>query len=183
MTELQQEAIIKFRLGKVSRDELEAALGLRLDDSAAVFGLVVAATSARDGAAVECALMLAVETLDRVVKHELDLDVVPTLVELLRAPWHTRHEDTARWLQQLRDPRAVDALFDIATTKFPHFEHDNSYALARKCTWALADIGTPEARTKLEALAGISDPEIAGYARRRLDHWDDEIDRKGARSR
>ena len=183
MTELQQEAILKFRLGKIDRAAVEAALGFRLDDSASIFGLVVAAVASRDGDSAERALLLAVETLHRVVKQEIDLDVVPTLVELLRASWHTRHEDTARWLQELRDPRAVEALFDTATTKFPHFEHDNSYALARKCTWALADIGTPDARAKLELLARNTDAEIAGYAQRRLDHWDSELDRKGPRKR
>lgn len=182
MTELQQ-AIINFRLGRIGREAVESALGFRLDDPAAVFRFLTAAVATRDGAQVGCALMLAVDVLKLVVAGRVDIDVVPTLVELLLARWHTRHEDTALWLQQLRDPRAVDALFETAFSKFPHFEHDNSYALARKCTWALADIGTPEARAKLEEIARRADEEIAGYAQRRLDHWDSELDRKGPRGR
>lgn len=178
MTALQQ-AIVDFRLGRIDRDAIERALGFRLDDPPAVFRFLTAAVEVRDGAQVECALMLAVDVLKLAVDRRVDLDVVPTLVELLRARWHTRHEDTARWLQQLRDPRAVDALFETAFSKFPYLEYDNSYALARKCTWALADIGTPEARAKLEELARGADAEIAGYAQRRLDHWDSELKRKG----
>lgn len=183
MTEVQQRAILDYRLQRVDRAALEAALGFGLDDHAAIFHLLTAAVEARDGTQAYYALLLAVEMLDLVVEQRVELDVVPTLVALLRASWHTRHEDVARWLQQLRDPRAVDALFDAALTKHAHFEHDSSYAFARKCTWALADIGTPEARAYLTRLASGDDAEIAGYAQKRLDQWDDELDRKGPRKR
>ena len=82
------------------------------------------------------------------------------------------------WLQRLRDPRAVDALYAAALTKYEHFYYDDSHAFARKCTWALADIGTPAAQEALRLLAACDDPEVAGYAKKRLDGWTAEADRK-----
>jgi hypothetical protein len=106
------------------------------------------------------------------------LDVVPTLITVLSSPHHYLHEDIALELQHRRDPRAVDALAAAALLKFDYLAFNNSYAFARKCTWALADIGTTAAREKLRALAQNSDEEIAGYAQKRLDNWDDELSRK-----
>jgi hypothetical protein len=105
---------------------------------------------------------------------------VPALIELLAAPWHTRHEDVASTLQSIRDPRSVDALYRAALVKLPYLEYNDSEALARKCTWALADIGTPEARARLEALTTQADETVADFARRRLTRWDEELDRKGS---
>lgn len=107
-----------------------------------------------------------------------DVDVVPILIDLLRSTAHQRHEEVARWLQDLRDPRSIDALYVTASTRYVYLEHDDSHALARKCTWALADIGTVEAREKLRLLAANADSEIAGYAQKRLDNWTAETARK-----
>jgi len=50
--------------------------------------------------------------------------------------------------------------------------------LARKCTWALADIGTPSARSLLETLATNDNEIIAHYAQKRLEQWN-SVNRKG----
>ena len=173
MTEREQRAIVDFFLHHIDKGALNAALGLDVDsDSIGVFGLLEEAVRLGDAKSVECALMLARgRTGDR--------DVVPMLIVLLRAPWHTRHEDIARWLQDLRDPRAVDALYETALTKHEYLDYDDSHALARKCTWALADIGTAEAQEKLQRLARGEDREVAGYAQKRLDNWAQETGRKG----
>ena len=83
-------------------------------------------------------------------------------------------------LQHLKDPRAIDALFSAATVSHDYLSYDEFFGLARKCTWALADIGTPEARARLEALAAHEVPQIAEYAKERIDNWEDELDRKNA---
>lgn len=75
-------------------------------------------------------------------------------------------------------PSTVDALARAAVMKHDYLAYNDSHAFARKCTWALGDIGTPEARAHLEKLAGADDPEIGAYARKRLDRWDDELSRK-----
>jgi hypothetical protein len=63
--------------------------------------------------------------------------------------------------------------------KFKYLEYNNSYALARKCTWALADIGTDESKKALEDIANGMDGEVAKYAQSRIDNWDSELKRKG----
>lgn len=103
---------------------------------------------------------------------------VPVLIELLSLPWHQRHEDIVLTLQELRDPRAIDALFATALIEHDYLAFDDLFGLARKCTWALADIGSELALERLRTLAALSNPIIAGYARKRIDNWDDEKTRK-----
>lgn len=97
--------------------------------------------------------------------------VVELLMEALAMRWHTRHEDVARALQDIKDPRAVGVLYSAALTVHEYLAFDDGFSLARKCTWALADIGTREARSRLVELAGSANATIAGYAQRRLDRW------------
>ena len=108
----------------------------------------------------------------------LSSEFVPALIQLLGLEWHTRHEDIVFALQQLRDPQSVDILEVTARKAFDYLDYDEFRGLARKCTWALADIGTMAARIALERLAADRDPLIAGYAQKRLDQWQDEIHRK-----
>jgi hypothetical protein len=126
-----------------------------------------------DELADECEMPLAHDSMGKV-------DIVATLVALLRAPSHYRHEDVARYLQELRDPRAIEALFETAHVNHAYLEHSPG-VLARKCTWALADIGTPEAYERLRTLAAGSDARVAAYAQKRIDAWSEEADRKGPR--
>lgn len=98
--------------------------------------------------------------------------------EALVMPWHTRHEDLASGLQKMRVPETVDALFAAATAQHPYLDYDEFFGLARKCTWALADIGTPLARQRLAELAANPNPTIAEYAQKRLDRWEAEAHRK-----
>jgi hypothetical protein len=105
---------------------------------------------------------------------------VPVLIQLLGASWHQRHQDIAHTLQGLKDPRAVDALYQATFVRYHYLAYDEYFGLARKCTWALADTGTPEAKAKLKLLAAGENPVIAGYAQKRLDKWDDEQKRKRA---
>jgi hypothetical protein len=129
---------------------------------------------ARDADAFESALRSAYQA-------GLSLDLSEVLAAALLMPWHYRHEDLARALQQLRDPRTVDALFHAAFSRHAYLDYDENFGLARKCTWALADIGTAEAKRRLEELAAGENESVAGYAQRRLDRWESEKARKGTR--
>ena len=104
---------------------------------------------------------------------------VRPLITLLDSPWHHTHEDIAHTLQLLRSPEAIEALERTTHSHLEYLEYDSGYALKRKCTWALADIGTAEAREALERIAKNDDQQIAAYAKKRLDHWAQEIARKG----
>lgn len=122
------------------------------------------------------------EVVERAVTsaHQVGIreEFVPALIVLLRSKDHCRHEDIVSALQDVKDPRAVEGLFDAALVSHDYLDYDEFFGLARKCTWALADVGTPEAKSKLAQLAASENSVIAGYARKRLDRWDDERTRK-----
>jgi HEAT repeat protein len=120
------------------------------------------------------------EALGQAFTAGLSSVLVPTLIELLNLPWHTRHEDVVRALQELKPPAAVPALKRAAMVTHPYLNYDEFFGLARKCTWALADIGTLEAKTALQELSEANNPLIAGYAKKRIDNWTQEMQRKGA---
>ena len=61
-----------------------------------------------------------------------------------------------------------------AQAVFPYPAYDDFDAL-REYTWALADIGTPEARSALERLVVSPIPNVARYATKRLENWSAEI--------
>ena len=100
------------------------------------------------------------------------------LIQALSMDWHFRHEDVALAIQWARCADAVPALEARALDCPAYLAWDDNHALARKCTWALADIGTPEARAALERLADCDIAVVGELARRRLDRWQDELHRK-----
>jgi hypothetical protein len=101
------------------------------------------------------------------------------LLKILTYLNHYRYEDIVRLLQEAKDSRAVDTLYKAALV-IPEYqeEYDGGAALARKCTWALADIGNAEAYHKLLLLAKSNNPEIVGYAQRRIYLWERDLSRK-----
>ena len=117
--------------------------------------------------------------LDKCFGSNFSGEYIPALIELLGKTWHYRHEDIVRVLQQLKDSRAVDALYNEAHSEYEYLNYDDCYGLARKCTWALADIGTPEAKAKLQQLVQENNQFVAEYAQKRLNNWEEEKSRKG----
>lgn len=105
---------------------------------------------------------------------------VHVLIKALRCETHYRHEDIVSLFQKAKDPRANQVLFETTFKKFEHLSYDDTFGLARKCTWALADIGTNESKELLEKISLNSNEMIAGYAKKRLTNWEQEKNRKTA---
>lgn len=118
------------------------------------------------------------DALNSAWKNRMKIKYVDALNEMLLLPWHFRHEDIVNALQELQSPTSVDVLFESATIKHKYLEFDESFSLSRKCTWALADIGTFEAKSKLVELSKNIDPYISKYASKRIENWDNELQRK-----
>jgi hypothetical protein len=109
-------------------------------------------------------------------------ELVPDLCRVLTENWHEQHEDIVLLLQDLKDERAVAALFEASQMTFQHLiQWNNVHEFQRKCTWALADIGSERAKQRLSDLVGGRDETLAAYAKERLSNWDIEINRKGPR--
>jgi hypothetical protein len=131
------------------------------------------ALQAQDADAFELAL-------DEAFQRGLHSGLAGTLAAALGMEWHTRHEELASALQKLRDPNTVEALYAAANARHPYLDEDEFFGLARKCTWALADIGTPPARARLEDLSRSDNELIAAYACKRLLNWERERERKAS---
>lgn len=129
------------------------------------------AVLSRDADEIESVL---VEMYKSGPKHEF----VTQLNQLLTLDCHQRHEDIVQTLQELKDPSSVDVLYRTALKTFEYLDYDECFGLARKCTWALADIGTPEAKEKLCELSKSDNSFIAGNALKRLENWSKELSRK-----
>jgi tetratricopeptide (TPR) repeat protein len=121
--------------------------------------------------------------LPKIDKNEKCKAYVDVLIELLGCDWHSRHEDIALELQRIKDPRAIPILRQTAERKFEYLSYVDSQALARKCIWALADIGTDDSKTALTEISCLSDKVISGYAKERLDCWEQEKPRKSTTMR
>jgi hypothetical protein len=101
------------------------------------------------------------------------------LIEIFDQDWHHSHEDIAITFQEAKCKKAVDVLLKVATMKFEYLDYNDSESLNRKCTWALADIGSNEAKEALIQISNNSNPTISGFAQKRIDNWEKELSRKG----
>ncbi|MCP4378088.1 MAG: hypothetical protein GY794_18185 [bacterium] len=144
-----------------------------MNNNPKVLSLLHDAIESKDAAGVE-------EALTQAFRAGLTPDLIPLLMDVLSMNWHIRHEDVVLALQELKPPQAAQALREAALVTHEYLDYDAFFGLARKCTWALADIGTPKAKDALFELAETDNEIIAGYAQKRLDRWEQELDRKGA---
>jgi hypothetical protein len=169
--------LIAYLVGRLSYEEYVARSGVDHLWHAESFERELRAASVeQDGDTLDWLLVLGVK------RDLVDTRLAPLLASLLLEEWHTRHDELARILQDLRDPAVADTLAAAATTIPPYLAAvDSGHAFARKCIWALADIGTVEAHQHLLRLARHPDREVAGYAARRLDRWEDRLGREPRR--
>ena len=97
--------------------------------------------------------------------------------KLLKYDWHYMHDQIVSFFQSYSNHKTVDILYETALNeKIDLMEYK---PIARRCTWALADIGTDEAKEKLTQLANCGNELIEGFAQKRLTSWEKEIPRKG----
>jgi len=98
---------------------------------------------------------------------------IEILCQLLKEEWHIKHEDIVSILEDIKDPKAIDILYDIAQRKFNYYIRDEKYPLARRCIWALWKIGTEEAIYKIKLLSKFDDEDVQKYAVKQLDRLKD----------
>lgn len=157
---------------RISEEEFLVRFPSSVENGKLAVGLLEKAYKEQNGEDLECVLLIGF-TFGFAPKH------VGLLCHILEARWHYSHENIVGALQDLRDSSAVDALERTAHAHHEYLDYDEVFGLARKCTWALADIGTTEAQQALTRIAASDNSLIAGYARKRLVHWQKELDRKG----
>jgi len=97
------------------------------------------------------------------------------LNNLLACNWHKQHENIAMLLQKLKSPSSVEILYETTTKEYKYLEYDEFYALAVKCIWALGDIGTKQAKEKLELLLKNNNNIIKENAQKQINRIDNRI--------
>ncbi|RKR05606.1 uncharacterized protein DUF4291 [Flavobacterium sp. 90] len=110
--------------------------------------------------------------------YEDDEEILLLLCQIFESDWHKDHEYMARDFQEISNPLTAESLFKVAFSDFEYLRWNEYFPLQRKCTWALADIGTNEAKKYLEQIEEQANETIAKYAIKRLDLWDFEFRRK-----
>jgi len=105
-------------------------------------------------------------------------EIQPLMASLCVEEWHCMHEDIVGLLQEFGKVEDVPALERVASMSLPYLEYDDQFGLARKVTWALADIGGQAAHQALERIACSDNSTIADYAKKRLLNWAKEQRRK-----
>jgi hypothetical protein len=95
----------------------------------------------------------------------VDLDYTEILIKLLKEDWHQSHEDIVMLLDDIKDPRSVDCIYEISLN-IP--DYDDCMSLAKKCIWALGSINTVAAKEKLKTLSVSKDPIIKESAIKQL---------------
>gem|GEM_PF-1994119 len=101
----------------------------------------------------------------------------PVLIDLCRTRWHTCHEDVVSALQKVGDVSAVEAIEEAAYVDFAYLNYDDYFGLARKATWALADIGGISAKEALQRIATSPNSVKAAYANKKIGRLLREADR------
>lgn len=116
--------------------------------------------------------------------HPTDLtqeEIINYHNELLKLDWHYCHDQIVSNYQWLSNPITIDILYETALND--KIERMDYKPIARKCTWALADIGTSESKEKLQLLLRCGDKQIEEFATKRLSNWDKEQYRKGLKQK
>jgi hypothetical protein len=171
MLDAFKKAVINLAAKRLSREDFTRCYPPASATGYDVERLLDDAIETRDSDAVSVALTLA--ALFNVPVS------TPMLADLLPAEWHKSHEDVVLMLQATADSRAVSALSEAALTWHSYLDQRGDLVgFARKCTWALADIGSDEARAALARIASSDNQQVAAYAQKRLDRWEAELPRK-----
>ncbi len=114
-----------------------------------------------------------VNALRHAVAHmDEDVSFAPLLAQLLLEAWHDSHEEIVAGLGLMGHHGAVTAISRAAVTPATYLVKQNKlHGFQRKCVYALARIGTIEARAALADLATSTDPHLSEYAREGLAMW------------
>lgn len=162
LNEQQHRLIMSFLRKEIGRAEFMRKFPLREDDLGRIaLDVLTSALASKDESDVNYGMYLGF-SLGFSVEH------AETLTRLLAEDWHSKHEDIASTLQELRWQGAVDVLYRTALKSYDYLSYDDSYALGVKCIWALGDIGTPEALDKLRAISREGNRVLRANARKQL---------------
>ncbi|OON69359.1 hypothetical protein [Hymenobacter sp. CRA2] len=109
-------------------------------------------------------------TIDLLWLSEDTADLIDLLHQLLLVPHHWSHQQIARELQRLRHASSVPFIRAALETNFDYLAYSGSRrsVIAKWFSWALHDIGTPEAIQTMREFAETGRKGIRKEMRYRL---------------
>ncbi len=177
MSQTTVDLIFDLTSGKISEQEFFEKSGVERDHlSEEIAKLISLAHRTHDGDIVEASLAMGFIF----GFPERFIDEVHRLIPL---QWHTRHEDLIGLLQDWRSPDSLPTLV-LAIDQKPllkYLEYDDYGAYYKKCLWALAAIGTAEAKSVIRKYTDSTLPELRKEAVSRLSSFD--LDAKWSKDR
>lgn len=164
MTPEQKAMILDRASGETDDAAFCSAYGIAATDFPEEVALLLEkAAATRDGEALELALWLGAHV-------GLPKSTIQWIHRLLVELWHTSHGEMVRLLQGWRDPASVAPLQEVIHLKarLGYLDYDDYGAFYKKCLWALAAIGTPEAVCAIEQCVASDDSVLREQAVYRL---------------
>lgn len=150
---------------KLEPREILERFGADTDDAHAFcLSLLQQVAEKKDAEELEYALILC-SSLNAYDESYIDL-----LIELSGADWHKQHENIVQILQQLKNPKAVDALYHLTQwlPEYMNYDEENR-SLARKALFALGDTPGEEAKQTIQKLLQDNNPKIRELAQEQID--------------
>jgi hypothetical protein len=132
-----------------------------VEDGKLALTLLQDAYQARDSESLQCAMVVG-------FSFGFDPRHLDILMRLVDEPWHVSHEDVVSALDELRSPRAVNALFRATQWIPQHLAFDDARALAVKAIWGLGNLPGAEAEACLTQLADSPNDIIRDNAKQQL---------------
>ena len=110
------------------------------------------------------------QLVDRMVTLYDPVESLDILHALLLLPFHRSHQGVVSLLQRLKSPRSVPFLRQALATPFAYLAYtcSDSDVIAKRFSWALFAIGTPEAVQVLREFAQAADPGVRREMQYRL---------------
>jgi hypothetical protein len=99
----------------------------------------------------------------------ININSLYLLNKVLPEDWHMEHEDIARTMQDLHDESSIEALCRTVYSKYKYLEYNDSQALARKCIYALGEIGSKKAIQILKDMCNSDDEYLRSTAKHQLE--------------
>ena len=160
VTEKEKQLITEMFLGNITKEAFLREYPVDIDTSDFVLNLMEESLKSRHGIDVELVMMVG-GLLGYSKKH------VPVLSLLLTEDWHRKHEDIAKALQMLKDPRCMDQVVKAMHMKLDYW-FDSGDAFIRKCAYVLGDINTKSSMETLKELSSSPNEIIRKYSLHQL---------------
>lgn len=137
LTKEEKDLIADYVYADSSDTNLVARVLNYLEGSITIIDVINKAIADKDADILECVLYYG-EFFDK----ELNRELRSILCNLAKENWHELQETIVFFLEDAKEIRSLQAIYQIAISTFDHLDFSDNAALTRKCVWALIRDGS-----------------------------------------